>query len=147
MLNKIFLSKLDKEKYVIWWSTAIKKQVSDFRKTNDLDIMCNLDFYCYIRSLEYKFKIKFTESHYAEYWIFILNFEDWTKIDVIIYNNMNNLKTKLIDWYYFLDILSIIWYKMNLVNNDLDKNLNKNNKHLKDIFWLYENYLPFTAIL
>jgi len=147
MLNKRFLLNIPKDKFIIWWSTAIKKQIANFRDTDDLDIMCDLDILGHISKLKDKFDFTLTESTYAEYGIFILNFKDKTKIDIIIHNDISCLKTKLIDGYNFLDILSIIWYKMNLINNNIERNLNKDNKHLKDIFWLYSNYIPFITTL
>lgn len=137
MKNLEFLKTIPNN-FIIWWSEGIKKQISWFRKSNDLDIMIDIKLFNYCKFL---LKGNIIEENKTEYDIEIVSviFDDNSKIDFIINNELDFWKTKLLDWFYYLWIEEIMNYKVNLLFNDLNQNLNNKNKHLIDILYLYKN--------
>lgn len=130
-----FLKQIDKNLFVIWWSEAINKQVKWFRKSNDIDIMVydwNLDFF------EFKAKkmwLKFEENK-NQYWELEINkiiFDDKSSIDIIVWKAKNIIH---LDNNFYVKVEEVMEYKMDLLFNDIKKNLNNKNKHLIDLIFL-----------
>lgn len=139
--NLRFLFSLDKDKFIIWWSTSINLQCAFFRKPDDIDIMCDYNlYYNNIIGKEKEYNFTIDSSNYQIENIFVLNFKDGTKIDIMIKHFLNFKSTIKKNWYYLLSINDIVKFKLDLIKNDLSKSLNHKNKHIKDIFWIYENY-------
>ena len=133
---------IPKDIFIIWWSTAIKKQINLFRKPKDIDIMMSFkDFSNYIMTRKEE-EFELVSSKYESESIFTLKFKDKSCIDVMIspielYRSKSS--TKIWD-YYYLSLMEIVRFKLNLIQNDLDKNLNRKNKHIKDILFIHDSW-------
>lgn len=134
MIKDDIIKLLPKWSFIIWGSTAIATQNKLFNRTcNDYDIMISRDIYSIYKPF---FESKWTIDT-SKYWteqIFIISFEDWSKIDCII--NNNNIPFVEIDWNKYLTLDEVVRYKINLIKNNISLNINLDNKHTKDIIFL-----------
>lgn len=149
MFNKEFYLKFIKNKYnhIIGGSTSIKKQVPEFRESNDIDVMMSKYFIDELLEKTNTENYKIVISTYStNYFICSLVFNDDSKIDIIDpLGSIDAFSVKVLDGVKFLSLSKICHFKIELINNN--KDINENNKHLKDLLFLINNkYVEFTDI-
>jgi len=138
MISKEFYLKniFKKIDHVIGGSVSIKKQIPSFRMNSDLDIMIGGSDLNKISKL-----INLKKSNYGN-GIFSFIFEDDSKIDFIVNNNIESLGLLEINDIKYLSVKEIVKFKFDLIEKCIrNKSFNEHNKHLKDLIFINKNYV------
>ena len=136
MNNKAFYANniYNKYNHIIGGSTAVKKHVSNFRESNDIDVMMSKDDIISLTNNPIGFELVISK-YGKEYYIASLVFPDKSKIDLIDpMRSLNLYSFKEIDGVKFLSLEDICGFKLKLIENS-ELNETIKNKHVKDLLF------------
>lgn len=143
MLNKSFYAEyiFNKYNHIIGGSTAVKKHISNFRESKDIDVMMSKSDIISLTTDPSGYEV-IISKYGNNYYIASLVFPDESKIDLIDpLTNLSFYSVKEIDGVKFLSLEDICGFKLKLIDNS-ELNETIRNKHVKDLlFFIREGHI------